>query len=74
VDKKRNKLKEYEEAVASKLDAKKAEITELKANQTKELAALQRAIDEQREKVCPFLLIPYCTHFFFDRLLRTLLK
>eukprot|EP00026_Physarum_polycephalum_P000058 Phypoly_transcript_00058.p1 GENE.Phypoly_transcript_00058~~Phypoly_transcript_00058.p1 ORF type:complete len:2549 (-),score=561.62 Phypoly_transcript_00058:70-7716(-) len=51
MDKKKNKLKEYEEAVAGKLEAKKAEITELKANQAKELAALQRTIDEQRDKI-----------------------
>jgi hypothetical protein len=57
VDKKKNKLKEYEEAVASKQVAKSAEITELKANQTKELAHLWRIIDEQRETVCPFLFL-----------------
>lgn len=51
MDKKKNKLKEYEEAMASKLEAKKAEITELKATQAKELAALQKVIDDQREKV-----------------------
>jgi hypothetical protein len=41
MDKKKTKLKEYEEVVGSKLEAKKAEIAELKANQEKELAALQ---------------------------------
>lgn len=50
-EKKKSKLKEFEEAVATKLDAKKAEIVELKNNHGKELAVLQRTIEEQKEKV-----------------------
>jgi phage shock protein A len=51
MDKKKSKLKEFEETVSSKLDAKKAEIAELKASHSKEVAFLQRTIDEQLDKV-----------------------
>lgn len=50
-EKKKSKLKEFEEAVGAKLEAKKAEIVELKGAHGKELASLQKTIEEQKEKV-----------------------
>jgi hypothetical protein len=51
IDKKKSKLKEFEENLTGKLEAKKTEINELKASHAKDIEQLTKNFEEMKEKV-----------------------